>query len=274
VQTLHDYELVSASPLDDDARALDHHEARPSYRALNAFLHQVRQHVHVPRVTQWTACSRFVAERYSAKGIEAVPIPNFVDASVVPTDHDPFRRDGMVFCGRLSPEKGVEDILEMAHELTEHRVTIVGGGDLAPLVAEAAASLPNLTYLGHLNSTSLMDLVRSARLVAIPSRWAEPGALITLEAMSVGTPVVVYRNGGLTEYVMDAGGGRVVDPDVRQLISACRLLHDDVSEWTRCSRAGADAMSRRHSPEAFVTTLETVYEQALSSGGGPHDNVA
>jgi glycosyltransferase involved in cell wall biosynthesis len=264
VQTLHDYELLSASALDDKGGVLDRDEAKASYRALNALLHQTRRRFHVPNVTQWTACSSFVAQRYATRGIKAVPIANFVESAPTAPDHSFAARDGIVFCAKLAEEKGVNDILELARRLPNHSVKVAGGGDLAPVVADAARSVPNLAYLGRISADRVPGLLRSARVVAIPSRWAEPGALITLEALAVGTPVVVYRSGGLTEYVADTGGGRVISPDLSELVTACKSLHDDEKSWMQHSRAGASSVRTRYTPSAFVQKLEPVYAAALS----------
>ena len=92
----------------------------------------------------------------------------------------------------------------------------------------------------------------------MPSRWQEPGGIAALEAMSVGTPVIAYASGGLAEYVGDAGGGRVVEPD-RALARECEALESDGSAWEELSVSGAAGVAANNSPEAYAFACERVY---------------
>ena len=107
----------------------------------------------------------------------------------------------------------------------------------------------------------------AARIVLLPSRWEEPGGLVALEAMALGTPVVCYARGGLAEYVSDAGGGRIVEQSAEALASACAQLYGDADLWTRMSESGREAIARNQSPEAYLDRLVPVYERVRRSHG-------
>jgi glycosyltransferase involved in cell wall biosynthesis len=232
VQTLHDFELISASALDARGGWFDSDENRFSYRALNSATFPIRRRVHVPRVTAFVSVSRFIARLAVAHGIESNVLPNFVPSG---SDSLPDfeERRGIVFLGRLRPEKGVLDVVELARLLPDIPITIVGSGTLADRIDVQARTLPNLTTTGFVPDGTSQQIVRSARVIVIPSRCYEPGPLVSLEAMSHGTPAVVYANGGLAEYVSDAGSGLLVPPDVESLARACSELHEDEAMWTK-----------------------------------------
>jgi glycosyltransferase involved in cell wall biosynthesis len=82
--------------------------------------------------------------------------------------------------------------------------------------------------------------------------------------MREGTPVVAYANGGLAEYVADAGGGMVVPSDVDALVRACRELHGDRETWEAFSAQGLAAIAATHSRDAYVDSLERLYGEAVS----------
>lgn len=269
VQTLHDYELIAASPFDDSGSAIDTHEGRLSYRLLNTLTYPVRRVTHVRYVDRFVAVSRYLAKAYASRGISATVLPNFVSGQRS-TSPPAFRaRRGILFAGKLSGEKGLTDVLELARQLPEVPVSIVGDGALASVARAEAGRLSNLSFEGRLTSSQLHEKMTASRVLVMPSRWAEPGALVGLEAMSAGTPVVTYDRGGLAEYVEDAGGGRVVPPDFRLLVRACEELYTRVELWERCSRAGVMATAYNHSIDEYIVRLEAVYSQAATAGRAP-----
>jgi glycosyltransferase involved in cell wall biosynthesis len=116
VQTIHDYEFVSASLSDHTGSWFDHQESRLSYRALNTALFAVKQKVHRPSIGQWITVSRHMADNCRRlRGIEARVIANFADLPSGPLP-DYEARDGVLFLGRLAPEKGIRDLLQIARE--------------------------------------------------------------------------------------------------------------------------------------------------------------
>jgi len=264
VQTLHDYEFMAANPLDARGARLDRREARPSYRALNDATFLVRRHVHAPAVDRWIAVSDYVANTYAQRGIQSTVIANFAD--VEPADPTPlFDRHGIVFLGTLSVEKGAQDVLRLAEAVPEHSVVVAGRGPLEALVTREAERLANLDFRGHLEPPAATELVRSALAIVVPSRWEEPGALVALEAMAVGTPVVAYRRGGLSEYVSRSGAGLVVEADTTALTAAVRRLLDDQDLWRTSAAAGLQSSRTMFSKESHTNAVLAEYERACAS---------
>jgi glycosyltransferase involved in cell wall biosynthesis len=261
VQTLHNYELIGASPVDHRGGAVDRGAEPLSVRALRSALHGVRRTLHLPRVSKWVAVSRFVAAAYDRHGISATVLPNFTPAAAAPPlSFD--ERAGAVFFGRLTEEKGARDLVELARASPELGITVAGRGPLADELAAAAAELPNLELRGFVDAREVTRLLRAARLALVPSRWQEPAGLVALEAMAQGTPVVAYASGGLAEYVRDAGAGVVVAPEVRELTRAAGELWGDRPAWERLSAAGPRAVERAHSGNRYVERLEAIYARA------------
>jgi glycosyltransferase involved in cell wall biosynthesis len=261
VQTAHDYEFVSASAVDSTGGSWDRDESRFSYQALNSATMLTRRFLHKPRVSRWIAVSRDLSRIYrETAGVNMEVIPNFTDPSPVPPVAFG-EREGVVFVGRLSPEKGVEHVLEAARLNPGIPFTIVGDGPLAGRVKSLASDIGNLRFPGFVDNSEGRALLRGARVCAMPSLWREPGSLVGLEAMSEGTPVVTYSRGGLAEYVADAGAG-VVLPErdgPPELAAAIASLHADGDGWERFSKAGREAVGTVHSRPAYLESLESVY---------------
>jgi glycosyltransferase involved in cell wall biosynthesis len=264
IQWAHDYEFVAANPEDERGGRLDRMESRLAYRILNSATFVVRRFVHVPRITRWLVASRFVASVYARHKIDCEVLELFQHR----TSERPARyesRGGVVFSGRLTETKGVRDVVEMAERAPDLDITVAGWGTLQEYVEDAARSLPNLRYVGFLDQAAARRLVEGARVVLVPSRWAEPGGRVALEAMAAGTPVVAFPNGGLAEYVSDSGGGLLVAPDPEALTAASRRVARDRALWSVLSSRGLEGVRRMHSPERYLTRIEAIYDQVASA---------
>jgi len=242
---------------------MDRDESRRSIRALNDATFIVRRTLHARAVDAWIANSRYVAGRHASVGIQAAVLPCFVEPPA--GDRLPFAdRSGALFVGRLDADKGVRDVLRIAELLPSMDVTLAGRGPLEGEVAEAAHGSPNLTFAGGLDRAEVIRLLSRARVCLMPSRWQEPGGIAALEAMSVGTPVIAYASGGLAEYVGDAGGGRVIEPDVMALARECEALEGDGSAWEELSASGAAGVAADNSLEAYVRACEAIYAKLVN----------
>lgn len=263
VQTAHDYEFVSASAIDDTGRRTDRDEASLRFRALNSALFAIKCSVHRRSVARWIAVSDFVAKRLRAAGIDARVVLNPAPPPIA--NRVPFaQRNGLVFAGRLTAEKGITDVLRLAELLPGTRVSVAGDGPAAWVVKETAGRLSNLNYLGQIDRKATMDLLSRAFAVVVPSLWQEPAGLVALEAMASGTPVVIYSVGGLAEYVKKARAGILVEPSPEGLAAACASVMSDDAAWSRLSAAGISAAGGRHSVDRHCGALEDVFADAVS----------
>ncbi|MBJ7519179.1 MAG: glycosyltransferase family 4 protein [Solirubrobacteraceae bacterium] len=258
VQTAHDYEFLSANPFDHTGATVDHAQTRLRFRALNTVLFEIRKLRHVPLVDAWVTVSQAMADVYASHGIAARPVPNF---TLVPTGPAPRfeARSGALYAGRLTVDKGVDDIISLARAVPELDIRVAGFGPLAHRVSRAASRIPNLTYLGFLSLEGVQEELRHSRVCLMPSRWEEPGPLVALEAMAAGTPIVAYDHGGLAEYVRNAHAGRVIGTEPMALAANTAFLCTDVEEWTKMSANAMAAIHDTHSPDAYLREILAVY---------------
>lgn len=262
VQTAHDYEFISASALDDTGSWRDCDEERAAYRALNTLLFGIKRFIHSSRVDSWISVSRSTSQAYHQRGIATTVLPNFTEsrADSLPSFDE---RQGVLFIGRLSEEKGLYHVLELPRYLSSSPpIVIAGEGPLQDEVQRATEAYPCIAYLGKLDREDVARQLASARVVVMPSLWREPGPLAALEAMAAGTPLVAYDNGGLAEYVADAAAGITVAPSVASMANAITSLYDDREMWEELSSNGRDAVRRDHSRSVYLDRLEKVYAES------------
>ncbi len=178
-----------------------------------------------PSTTRLVTVSQACAATYaSACRIDAV-IYNGIDVSAIPFREHADERGYLLLAGRISPEKGVEDAIEIA-ERAGRRLLLAGGIYDQDYYDERVR--PRLVgmgdraeYLGLLPRRQLYALMAGAEALLLPARWDEPFGLVACEAQAAGAPVIAYARGGLTEVVADGETGYLVPPgDISAAVAA------------------------------------------------------
>ena len=120
----------------------------------------------------------------------------------------------LVWLGRISPEKGLEDAVAAA-QYTQTPLKILGKLENTDYWHTIQASYPNapVDYLGFVNTQQLQTIVRRCRGLLMTPRWVEAFGNVAIEALACGVPVVAYRRGGPTEIIDHGKTGWLVEPD-------------------------------------------------------------
>lgn len=262
VQTLHTYELLSANYASISGEWIDRGDQRTADRVRNTATFPVRRFAHTRLVDAYIAVSKFVADQHARIGIAAEVIPNAVAVDEGPKRAGFAQRQGIVFAGRLVPEKGVLDVVDVARRLPHIPVTLVGAGPMWPQVRREAERLPNLVCAGWVQSAQMQEHLGAARVLVMPSRCEETSGIAALEALACGTPVVALPRGGLAEIVRESGAGQLVSSGGSELASACERLHQDGTRWQELSQRGLEAVADRYSVAHWLDRTESVYARA------------
>jgi glycosyltransferase involved in cell wall biosynthesis len=198
------------------------------------------------------AASNDLAERARSLGARDVRvIPSGVDLPAqVGVEAEP---PEVLYAGRLSPEKGVIELLDAAQGLN---LVIAGDGPLRDRVPSAR---------GFVQHDELQQLYARAAVVACPSR-REGFGVACLEAMAHGRPVVATRVGGLQDLVVDGETGIVVPPrDPAALRSALERLLADPELRRRLGTAGRERARTQFSWKSVTDATLAAYAEAVGT---------
>lgn len=174
----------------------------------------------------------------------------------------------IVFVGRLEVEKGILELAEAMAQVrqalpTAHLV-IAGRGSQGELLRNACEShgiTGAVTVAGWLPEQELRALIACADVAAIPSIY-EPFGLVALEAMSLGTPVVASRVGGLADVVRSGETGwSVPAKDPTALAKALVAAITDRSAKVIVDRA-YEALKRDHDWSQIAEATVACYRRA------------
>ena len=158
----------------------------------------------------------------------------------------------VLFAGRLSPEKGILELVEAANGMTR---VVAGDGPLRDRVPGA---------LGFVPHDAARRAVRAGGGGRVPSH-REGFGVVCAEAMAYGRPVVAGAVGGLLDLVADGETGLLVPPrDVPALREALERLIGDRELRRRMGEAARERVRSRFAWPAVTDATLAAYEEALA----------
>jgi len=164
---------------------------------------------------------------------------------------EPAEPPEILFAGRLSPEKGILELVEATQGLS---LVVAGDGPLRDRVPGARGFVPHDELLG---------LYERAAIVACPSR-REGFGVSCAEAMAYGRPVVASAVGGLLDLVVDGETGLHVPPrDPAALRAALERLLADPELRARLGAAARERAARLLSWESVTEATLRAYAEAI-----------
>ena len=196
-------------------------------------------------------------------------IHNSIKHKTVTAENTPNKELTLMFHGRLSPEKGIDTLLQayaMA-ALPNARLVIAGSGNEEYVkelhdIAEKAGIAEQVTWAGHI--TDIHPLIEKADIGVCPSRARESFGLSVVEYMAHGKPVITTNNGAQPEYITDGKDGILIAPDdIGALATAMQSLVS--SEKRQAIGKAAKATFDAHlSFPIFIEKIEKVYKTILN----------
>jgi glycosyltransferase involved in cell wall biosynthesis len=185
--------------------------------------------------------------------------PNFVVSGVEPHWNG---RQGGLFVGRLSDEKGIDTLLNAARKDGHTDIEVIGSGPYEAAVAECFEE----RYLGFLSRDAIMNKMYSASFLIVPSICYEQLPTVILEAFAAGLPVIASRLGALIDIVQDGVTGLLFDPgngtDLADKIAWAKAHPEEMQGMGRTARAEYEA---KYTPAINYQMLMEIYEDAIAA---------
>jgi glycosyltransferase involved in cell wall biosynthesis len=215
-------------------------------------------------IDRLVAPSQFVKEKLGENGWDAKKIEVIPHFQRLPAQApiDPAPNAPILYFGRLSPEKGLIELMHAMQRLPRIRLRIAGDGpqqvELESLVADLG--LTNVQFVGHVGGAHLDHLIASSRFTVLPSRAYETLGKSILESYAWGRAVVASDLGSRRELVHDRETGLLFRAgSVEQLAEAISFLSERPELAAKMGTAGRELVAQRHSPESHYLALSRLY---------------
>ncbi|WP_246143599.1 glycosyltransferase family 4 protein [Actinacidiphila oryziradicis] len=216
------------------------------------------------RVVVLSDTSRQMYLRTGIARHKLVLIPNFTtDLATAPQQPagTGLERDARwVFAGRLSPEKGLLELLRLWP--ADQPLDVVGDG---PLLEDCRRAAPQaVRFLGTLDHTELRRRLPSWHALVFPSRWLEGAPLIYPEALAAGLPVLAFAGSAVANAVRLHGTGTVIGWD--DPLDAA--LSDAAERFPGLRRHCRNVFERHYTEQQWTARIEDVYAAVIAARQG------
>ncbi|MCG8544209.1 MAG: glycosyltransferase [Alphaproteobacteria bacterium] len=239
------------------ARMLSHHRKRKTW---------------VEKVDCFITPSHFMKRKFMEAELPMAEVrvkPNFVpEAQEMESSAGAPERSGALFAARLSQEKGVGTLLD-AWQGLDVPLRLLGDGPMMEYVQEKA--VPAIDVMGWQPVASLIDEMRRAAFLIMPSTWYEGFPVTLVLALSNGLPIIASRLGAMEEVVEDGKTGLLFTPgDAADLAEKVAWAADNMDRMREMSANARSVYEEKYSAKANYENLMDIYKSAMNAANGPH----
>jgi glycosyltransferase involved in cell wall biosynthesis len=211
------------------------------------------------------APSEFVKAKLIENGWDSAKIRVLAHFQHLPEDPPPILESApILYFGRLSPEKGVDDLLRAMQRLRHVRLQIAGDGPQRLELEQLASSLQlqNVEFLGQLPREALDQAIARSQFTVFPSHAYETLGKSILESYAWARPVIASDLGSRRELMRNHETG-LLFPVGRAdaLAAAISFLAGQPALAKQMGIAGRELVRRNHAPDDHYASLTSLYAQ-------------
>ncbi len=191
----HAFSRLTSTPMLTTIHGFSSPRILPAYRAYDDRVHYV----------SISDADRDPSLTYAATIHHGIPIDDFA--------FDAVGSEGLLFFGRIHPDKGAGDAIRCARA-TGHRLVMCGivqdegyhAREVAPFIDG-----DRVIYRGMVGGADRIAALGKAKALLHLIGFDEPFGLSVIEAMACGTPVIAYNRGSMPELIVDGVTGFLVN---------------------------------------------------------------
>ena len=236
--------------------------------AAEAYLHKwVRTYERC--VDLFLAPSEFVREKLIDASFPSQRIEVLPHFQALPGDEQLAVDEGyLLYFGRLSPEKGVNELLRAMVRLPHAPLIIAGDGPERPRLEALAKelNLNNVLFAGMVHGEKLQRLIAGCSFSVFPSHAYETLGKSILESYVWGRPVIATDLGSRRELVQHGVTGLLYsDGDREQLAHSIEFMFDRPDLIEKMGTAGRSCVKANHDPDQHMEKMLELYHRLTSA---------
>ncbi|MFN3557491.1 MAG: glycosyltransferase family 4 protein [Bacteroidales bacterium] len=201
------------------------------------------------------------ADRSPALHYEAT-IYHGIDLGQFPFYTNP-RQDYLLFYGRIHPDKGTYEAIELSKAVGMPLVIagIIQDQDYFSRFVEPYLKPGEVDYMDSVGGAKRHELLGNAKALLHTINFHEPFGLSVVESMACGTPVVAFNKGSMPELITHEVDGLLVN-DTREAIEKFHLL--DKMDRRNCRKKVETRFSKEVMAENYIKLYKKILEQKKS----------
>lgn len=220
----------------------------------------------------YIALSRFAAKKCISVGIPEKQIfikPNYIEEQYPDLSENSIaNREGGIFIGRLSAEKGIEFLLQNCCN-TGTKVTVVGTGPLENTLRKKYMRR-NIIFEGTASHKRCLELLRQHRYLLFPSTWVEGLPLTIIEALACGVPCIASNLGARAEIITHGKNGYLYcynnGAELNEYVQRTEAL--SVADYSAMCHNAYSSYQEKFSSENNYEQLLKIYQSCIENNKG------
>ena len=232
--------------------------------AAEAYLHKWLR-TYQRCVDLFLAPTEFVRAKLISAGFPAQQIEVLPHFQTLPPEERLVPEKGYIlYFGRLSPEKGLDELLHAMARLPHVPLVIAGEGPERERLESLACDLKlaNVLFAGMVEGTKLEQLIAGCCFSVFPSHAYETLGKSILESYAWGRPVVASDLGSRREMVEQGVTGFLYPAgDLEQLAEAIEFLFNRANLTARMGVESRRRLHTRHDPDRHLDALLEIYSR-------------
>lgn len=206
-----------------------------------------------------------VNSKYISKRIEKywgikdtkVIYPYFVDnkSTIRRNNIEKGKNNRYLYFGALEPNKSVLNLIKSANKY-KFNLDISGVGSLLNQIIKE--SVGNIRYIGYVSDKEKLELMSKYKALIFPS--IEDFGIVGLEAMSVGIPIIVQKESGISEVVNNKNGVIIEDNSIEEIFKGINNI-----EKMKFDKNEIISSVKEYSRENFIKKIKIVVNSVLES---------
>lgn len=211
-----------------------------------------------------------LVNHFKVKENRIVVVSNGIDLKSIESIKSNKKDGAIVFVGRLTWFKHIEDLIKATARVKEHfpkvKLKIIGDGqekNKAITITKELKLEKNIIFFGKRSQEELIAEIKKSSVLVLPSTRDTFG-IVLIEANACGVPVVAYDAGGAMDVVQNQRNGFLVKPrDIKELSEKIELLLKNKNKNRTMGKYGKRIVQEQYNWDNIAQKIEKVYEDVI-----------
>jgi glycosyltransferase involved in cell wall biosynthesis len=218
--------------------------------------------VHVSTPMEWEESQKIVS------GWRGRIIPNLVNLPSEPHERHDSKIFTIGFLSRVDPKKGLDILLKALKNVASPcRLLIAGAGseeytEELKSLATSIGVVDKIEWMGWKNGEAKFEFFANLDLFALTSH-SENFAIVVIEALATGTPVMISENVGLFQYVQTQDYGWVTTLNPAEVAVTIEAAIQDKQKRQRITATAPSAIRAEYDDKHLAQQYLDLYADSL-----------